>query len=101
MARVLAAEREAKDALEASRREAARILHEARARAKAVAAAAARRTAAVRAAMARRLAARLAEIETQERAALDAGALAPGELERLDAAVARLAAELCGRDEAS
>ena len=94
MAQVLAAEREARDALERSRREAARMLHEARASSKAIAANAARRIGAVRAAMERRLAESLASVESQQRAALAAGGLEAAERERLAQAVERLAAEL-------
>ena len=98
MASVLAAEREAQVALEQSRRAAAHMLHDARATSKAISARAARRAGAVRAAMERRLAARLAEIDSQERDALAAGGLAPGEHARLARAVERLAAELCGQE---
>jgi hypothetical protein len=45
--------------------------------------------------MERRLAARLAQLEAQERAALAAGGLEPGERARLARAIERLAAELC------
>ena len=94
MARVLAAESKARDALESSRREAARTLHEARTTSKAIAATAARRISAVRSAMERRLAERLAILETQERAALASGEVDAAERERLAHAVERLAAEL-------
>ena len=98
MARVLAAEREAREALEQSRRSAARTLHDARAAAKRISAAASRRAGAVRAAMERRLAARLAEIERDEQAALAAGALESEERARLAQAIERLAGELCGNE---
>jgi hypothetical protein len=94
MARVLAAESEARDALERSTRQAARMLEEARAAAKAIAAAAARRAGAVRTSMERRLATRLAQIEALEREALAAGPLLPGEHDRLARAVERLATDL-------
>ena len=99
MARVLAAERKGREALEQSRREAAHILHDARAAAKAISARAARRTANVRAAMERRLAARLAEIVAQERVALLAGELDPAARASLALAIDRLAAELTGGEE--
>jgi hypothetical protein len=101
MARVLAAERQAQDALEQSRRAAAHMLHEARGGAKAISARAALRAGAVRAAMEQRLAARLAEIDEQERAALRAGGLAAEEHARLARAVERLAAELCAGEAAA
>ena len=96
MARVLAADREARAALEQSRRTAAHMLREARAAAKLVSARAASRVNAVRAAMARRLAARLAQLDAEERGAIAAGALDPQERARLAHAVERLAAELAG-----
>lgn len=101
MARVLAAERKAREALEQSRREAAHILHEARAASKAVSARAARRVGAVRAAMERRLAVRLAELDAHEREALAAGGLDPQARARLARAIERLAAELTGGEESA
>ena len=98
MARVLAAEREARTALEESRREAAHRLHEARAAAKSISTRSAHRAGAARAAMEHRLTTRLAELDAQERAALAAGDLDPEELTRLARAIERLAAELCGNE---
>jgi len=94
MARVLAAESEARDALEQSTRQATRMLEEARTSAKAIAATASRRAGAVRTSMERRLAASLAAIEALEREALAAGELEPGEHQRLARALERLAADL-------
>jgi hypothetical protein len=98
MARVLAAERKGREALEQSRREAAHILHDARAAAKAVSARAARRAANVRAAMEARLATRLAEIDAQEREALLAGDLDTATRASLARAIELLAAELTCRE---
>jgi hypothetical protein len=96
MARVLAAEREALEAIERSGAEAQAILAEARARSRAIADAASRRIAAVRAAMEARLAARLAGLEALERQALAEGEPGPGERSRLERAIVRQAEELTG-----
>ena len=94
MARVLAAESDARLGVQRCAREADRLLAEAREREKAIAAAAARRSAAVRAAMARKLERRLAEIDALHGRAdplLDAQAV---EDRRLAEAIERLAVEL-------
>lgn len=94
MARVLAAERDARAAIEETARGAQRLREDARLRAKAIAAAAARRVAAVRGAMERRLAQSLERIATLEREALAAGDLEPSDHRRLERAIERHAAEL-------
>ncbi|HXZ49399.1 MAG TPA: hypothetical protein VEG27_10285 [Usitatibacter sp.] len=94
MARVLAAERDARFAVEECTREAERLLAQARAREKAIAAAAARRAAAVRAAMRRRLEQKLAAIAALEREAGMAGEAGADEDRRLLEAIGRLAVEL-------
>lgn len=96
MARVLAAERDARQALEQSTREAAHAIEQAHAASRAISARAARRIATVRAAMERRMAARLAEIDVLEVTANAAGGLEAGEREHLARAVELLAAELSG-----
>jgi hypothetical protein len=96
IARVLAAEREARAAIDACEREAEAVRAAARSREKRIAERAAQRIAAIRAGMAAKLARRLAAIEAETvgpdpEAARDGAAWA-----RLDAAVARLADELTG-----
>lgn len=98
IARVLDAERGARDAVAASQREAEAIRAEARARDKRIAAAAAVRIAAIHSTIAEKRSVRLAAIEAagidpDPQAADDEGAGT-----RLDRAVARLANELIGRE---
>ena len=96
IARVLAAEREAREAITACEQEAEALRAAARDRAKRIAERAATRLAAIRTGMADKLARRLAAIDAEAvapdpDAARDAAARA-----RLDAAVERLADELTG-----
>ena len=96
IARVLAAEHEARAAVAACEREAEAIRAAARSRAKRTAERAANRIAAIRAGLADKLSGRLAAIDAEfvapdPQAAQDAAAHA-----RLDAAVGRLADELIG-----
>jgi hypothetical protein len=94
MARVLAAERAAREALERCARHAAAIQEQAHARAKAIASAAARRVATVRGAMERRLAEGLARVRALEREALADSEPDRSENARLAAAIERHAEEL-------
>lgn len=96
MAKVLAAERSAREAVDRYAREAEQRLAGGRALEKAIAERAAARGNAVRAAMAARLQRRLDEIAALERAVDPRADPSPAEHERLDAAVERLADELIG-----
>lgn len=96
MATVLAAERQARAAVEACAREAESLDAEARASEKAIAERAARRANAVRAGMAVKLAAELRRLEAKAREAGAADAPTDADRRRLAAAVERLGAELTG-----
>lgn len=96
MARVLAAERKAREAVDQFARDAELRLSSARALEKAIAERAAARGNAVRASVAARLQRRLDEIAALERDIDPTADPSPAEHERLAAAVERLADELIG-----
>lgn len=96
IARVLAAEREARDAIAASEHEAAQIIEDAREQERRAAERAVRRIAKVRTGMGRKLEARLREIDREAGAADPQKAQDDAARARLDGAVARLADELIG-----
>jgi len=96
MARVLAAERDAREAVAQAAAEAERLRAAARATEREIAARAANRATAVRDAMARRLAADLARIGAAIDAERSAPATQPGDGERVRRAVEALASELTG-----
>jgi transcription initiation factor TFIIIB Brf1 subunit/transcription initiation factor TFIIB len=96
IARVLGAEREARDAVERARLDVSRIAEEARADARAVAGRTERRIRTVAQAYGRELARRLAAIDAQGAALAAPDPLTERELETLRQAVAALARELAG-----
>jgi creatinine amidohydrolase/Fe(II)-dependent formamide hydrolase-like protein len=96
IARVLAAERDARDAIAAGEREAEALRAATRTREKRIAERAAQRIAAIRAGMAAKLAGRLAAIEAEAVAPDPEAARDEAARARLEAAVERLADELSG-----
>ena len=96
IARVLAAERDGRDAADQARRDADALEERARAAARALADRTARRIARIRSAYEARVAAEVAAIDAQAAAHDAVEALSAEDTERLDAALSRLAAELAG-----
>jgi hypothetical protein len=96
IARVLACERDARDAIARAGREAAELAEAGRAAARAVGERTETRIRSVRAAFERRLAAELDALHAAEDAIVDDEPIAGDDLARLDRAIAALAAELTG-----
>jgi hypothetical protein len=96
IARVLACERDAREAIEHARREATDLAEAGRAAARAVGERTEARIRAVRALFERRLTAELAALRAAEDAIVDDEPIAGEDLARLDRAIAALAVELTG-----